>query len=375
MPALPFTRNDSPTLGVELELQLVDARTFGLTSRIEPILASLPEELALNVKPELLQCYLEINTGVCPNVGAVRRDLTRILKGLHKVTEPLGVRLLWAATHPFSSWRRQEVTATERYYQLIELMQDVGRRLVTFGMHVHVGVESGDKAVMICDRMLRHLPLLLALSANSPFWEGRPSGLHSNRSKVMEMLPTAGLPMPMRNWSEYTWLVNHLIATGFIHTIREIWWDIRPHHNFGTVEIRMCDMPRNLEQALVLTALIQTLVVAFSREIDEGTYQSDYHPMMVAQNKWRAARYGGEALLVDTYDYRQHSVQQTVDRIVELLRPVAEELGCAPELENCRALPSQTGARQQLDLYAETHSRREVVRRMLEANEWRPPPP
>ena len=125
MPALPFTRNDSPTLGVELELQLVDARTFGLTSRIEQILAKLPEELALNVKPELLQCYLEINTGVCPNVGAVRRDLTRILKGLHKVTEPLGVRLLWAATHPFSSWRRQDVTVTERYYQLVELMPEL----------------------------------------------------------------------------------------------------------------------------------------------------------------------------------------------------------------------------------------------------------
>ena len=122
----------------------------------------------------------------------------------------------------------------------------MARRLVTFGLHVHVGVDSGDKAVMICDRIMRHLPTLLALSVSSPFWEGRRTGLQSHRSKVMEGLPTAGLPTLMRNWSEYVWLVNHMIDTGFINTIREIWWDVRPHHNFGTVEVRVCDMPGNL---------------------------------------------------------------------------------------------------------------------------------
>lgn len=372
MPPLPFTRNEAPTLGVELELQLIDAKTGELKNAIESVLAAVPEDIRTNVKPEMMQSYLEINTGVCNTVGAARRDLMRILKRLYEVTQPLGLRLLWAGTHPFSSWRRQKITVNERYYQLIELMQDVGRRLVTFGMHVHVGVESGDKAVMICDRMLQHLPLLLALSSNSPFWEGRPSGMHSNRSKIMEMLPTAGLPMAMRNWSEYTWLVNHLVDTGFIHTIREIWWDIRPHHNFGTVEIRMCDMPRNLDHAVALTALIQSLVVSISEEIDGGTYQSGYHPMMIAQNKWRAARYGAEARLVDSSDYRQYSVQETVDRLVDRLQGTADQLGCAAELEACRKLPSETGAHQQLDIYEETHSRREVVWKMLDANEWRP---
>ena len=241
-------------------------------------------------------------------------------------------------------------------------------RLVTFGLHVHVGVDSGDKAVMICDRMLRHLPLFLALSSNSPFWEGRSTGLHSNRSKIMEGLPTAGLPHRMRNWSEYTWLVTHLVDTGFINTIREIWWDIRPHHLFGTVEIRVCDMPANLEQVLALTAMMQCMVQAMSEEIDGGTYQSEDHPMMVEQNKWRATRFGPDAELVNSDDYQQYTVQQSVDRLIDMLRPTAESLGCVSELENASGLPASTGSRQQLAAFDETGSRREVVRRMLEVS-------
>ena len=208
--------------------------------------------------------------------------------------------LWWGATHPFSTWQDQRITPDDRYLQLVNLLQEMARRLVTFGLHVHVGVDSGDKAVMICDRIMRHLPTLLALSVSSPFWEGRRTGLQSHRSKVMEGLPTAGLPTLMRNWSEYVWLVNHMIDTGFINTIREIWWDVRPHHNFGTVEVRVCDMPGNLHDTLAIGALVQCLVKALSDEIDNGTYQHDSHPMMVQQNKWRAARFGNQAKLVDT---------------------------------------------------------------------------
>ncbi|MBX3438112.1 MAG: YbdK family carboxylate-amine ligase [Planctomycetaceae bacterium] len=368
MSALSFTRNDRPTLGVEIELQLVNAQTLDLSPSIHAVLGALPEHLTAQVKPELMQSYLEINTGICSTVADVREDLSGVLRQLEPIAGSLGLRLLWAGTHPFASWRRQQITVNDRYYKLVELMQDVARRLVTFGLHVHVGVESGDKAVMICDRMLRHLPLLLALSANSPFWESRPTGLQSNRSKIMEMLPTAGLPHQMRNWSEYVWLIAHLQHTGFINTIREIWWDIRPHHNFGTVEIRICDMPANLEQVLAITALVQCLVVAISDQIDQGTYLSEYHPMIVQQNKWRATRYGAQAQLVDSDDYKQHSVQHTTDHLVERLLPTAEMLGCVRELESVRALPSNTGAEQQERIYEETHSRHEVVRRMLDEN-------
>jgi glutamate---cysteine ligase / carboxylate-amine ligase len=368
MSALTFTHNDYPTVGVEIELQLVNAQTMELSNSIEDVLRLLPPDLSERVKPELMQSYLEINTDICRTVRDATSDLRSKLEQVEHIAEQLGLRLFWAGTHPFSMWQDQKITVNDRYHRLVELMQDVARRLVTFGLHVHVGVDTGDKAVMVCDRMLRHLPLLLALSANSPFWEGRATGLHSNRSTIMEDLPTAGLPYQMRNWSEYVWLINHLVDTGFINTIREIWWDIRPHHNFGTVEIRVCDMPPNLEQVQALTALIQCLVQAISEEIDEGTYQSEYHPMMVEQNKWRATRFGAEARLVNSRDYKQYSVQETVDDLIELLAPMAEKLDCVEELQSAAHLPGNTGAKQQLEIYAATNSRHEVVRRMLAQN-------
>jgi len=371
MSTLKFTHNDAPTIGVELELQLVDAETFALSSSIQDVLNQVPDDLAERIKPELMQSYLEINTEICKTVRQVGDDLSDKLEVVEKSVGSLGLRLFWAATHPFSSWRDQRITVNDRYYRLVELMQDVARRLVTFGLHVHIGVDSGDKAVMVCERMLRHLPLLLALSSNSPFWEGRNTGLHSNRSKIMEALPTAGLPYQMRNWSEYVWLVNHLVDTGFINTIREIWWDIRPHHHFGTVETRVCDMPATLDAVLALTAVIQCLVHAISNQIDEGTYLPEYHPMMVQQNKWRATRFGANAPLVDSDDYKQYSVRQTIDQLIELLLPVAEQLDCVEELQSASKLPANTGAKQQLVIYEETGSRKQVVRQMLEQNDWR----
>ncbi len=371
MSTLQFTRNETPTIGVELELQLLDAESLALSNSVEAVLSKVPESLSARIKPELMQSYLEINTDVCHTVRQAGDDLREKLETLEKIVKPLGLKLFWAATHSFSSWCDQQITVNDRYFRLVELMQDVARRLVTFGLHVHIGVESGDKAIMVCDRMLRHLPLLLALSSNSPFWEGRNSGLCSVRSKIMEGLPTAGLPHQMRNWSEYIWLVNHLVGTGFINTIRELWWDIRPHHTFGTVEIRVCDMPANLEQVLALTALIQSLVQVISAEIDEGTFQSEYHPMIVQQNKWRATRYGADARLVDSDDYKQYSVQETVDKLVELLKPQAQKLDCLSELESACRLPYSTGAQQQLAIYDETESRQEVVRQMLQQNGWK----
>jgi carboxylate-amine ligase len=373
MSALVFTRNDRPTIGVELELQLIDAESFALTNRIEDVLAALPEELDDVVKPELMQSYIEINTDVCDTVADASSDLREKLAAIENVLDPMGIKLLWAATHPFSSWRDQKVTANDRYYRLVELMQDVARRLVTFGLHVHVGVDTGDKAINVCDRMLRYLPLLLALSSNSPFWEGRNTGLHSNRSKIMEGLPTAGLPHVMRNWSEYVWIVNHLIDTGFMNSIREIWWDIRPHHSFGTVEVRVCDMPPNLKQVEGIAALVQCLVHVISNEVEEGTYQLDHHPMMVQQNKWRATRFGADARLVLGPTYEQTSLAETVAKLVKQLEEHAVELGCLDELRSVMDIPTATGAQQQLEIFERTQSKQEVVQQMMENNHWSRP--
>ncbi len=261
----------------------------------------------------------------------------------------------------------QEVTPNTRYRNLVELLQDTARQLVTFGLHVHVGVDSGDKAVMVCDRMLRHLPTFLAVSCNSPFWEGRVTGLASWRSRVMDGLPTAGLPPLMRNWSEYVWLVNHLIETGYIETIREIWWDLRPHHNFGTVEVRICDVPGTLEDAVALSALMHCLVKRLSDEIDEGAYQHDCHPMIVRQNKWRAARYGLDAQLVDSSTYELKPARVVVKEMVEALYGTGKFLDCCDQLDRVVELCDQPNwSTRQLAILEEKGDPVEVVRDMTQ---------
>ncbi len=370
MAKLQFNQNDFPTLGVELELGLVDAETLGLVGAIQQVLDNLPPDVRQRVKPELMQSCLEINTAICRSVDEVAVDLQGTLATIKPVIESLGLRLWWGATHPFSLWEDQKVTPDPRYQGLVHMLQEMARRLITFGLHVHVGVDSGDKAVMICDRIMQHLPTLLALSCSSPFWEGRDTGLYSYRSKIMEGLPTAGLPALMRNWSEYVWLVNHLVDTGFINTIREIWWDVRPHHNFGTVEVRVCDMPASLPDVLAITGLIQCLVKALSDEIDEGTYQHDCHPMMVRQNKWRACRYGNAARLVNSYTYKVQSVSDVTGALIERLTPVAHTLGCLPYLRDAQRLADQPGASdRQRALLIKTGDPAKMIAQMIDSSQ------
>jgi len=375
MSKLSFRENSQPTLGIELELGLVDGNTMALASGIQQVLERVPPELADNVKPELMQSCVEINTGICTTVADAEQDLREKLTTIENITDELGLRLWWGGTHPFSLWRDQQVMPNERYLRLVDLLQEMARRLVTFGLHVHVGVDSGDKAVMICDRIMQHLPTLLALSCSSPFWEAHDTGIQSHRSKIMEGLPTAGLPTLMRNWSEYVWLVNHLIDTGFIDTIREIWWDVRPHHNFGTVEVRVFDMPGNLDDCLSLAALVQCLVKALSDHIDEGAYQHDCHPMMVRQNKWRACRFGTQAELVDSYTYEINPVGRIVEKLVARLRSTSQDLGCEPYLDRVLEIPNRASwAERQTELLAETRSPAEVVRQLSERSRISPPP-
>ena len=372
MTVLEFQCNRLPTLGIEIELGLVDAQTMDLSSSFDKLVERLPDS-GDRFKPEIIQSVLEINTDVCETVRDAEKELRGRLSVVEQAADSIGVALWWGGLHPFARCSDQVVTTDERYLRLVEQLQILARRMVSFGLHVHVGVDSGDKAVMICDRILRHLPTLLALSSSSPFWEGQPTGLQSYRSKVMELLPTAGLPPLMRNWSEYVWLVNHMVNTGFIDTIRELWWDVRPHHNFGTVEVRMCDMPGNLDDTLALSALIHCLVKALSDDIDQGAYQHDCHPMLVRQNKWRAARYGGGAQLVDASTYEVQSLEQVVSALVDRLRPTADSLGCAEYLERCREMAAgPTWADRQLALAEETGTLQQVVRQLTQQSRITP---
>ena len=366
MEKIQFCSNPTPTLGVEIELALVDRASGALASAAPAMLERIPASIAGSVKPELMQSYIEINTGVCETAAEAGADLRAKLDIVGGVADSLGVGLYWSGAHPFSLWEEQQPTQSERYLQLLKMLEDMGRQLVTFGLHVHVGVDSGDKAVMICDRIQRHLPWLLALSCNSPWWNNRVSGLLSHRSKIMEGLPTAGPPPLMRNWSEYVWLVRHLEDTGFIHSIRDIWWLVRPHHNFGTVEVRVCDIPGSLEDVVALTAVTHCLVSALSDEIDQGTYQHDCHPMLVRQNLWRAQRFGLKAELIDPLTHEPQPVRRLVYELLERLRPTARELGCEAELGDVeRMAKGPTWAERQLAVLRQTGDAAETVRRMV----------
>lgn len=365
-----FNSNDRHTLGVELELQLVDRETGGLTNSIDLILDEVPEHWNAYFKPEFMQSYCEINTAVCNTVADVERDLSEKVQWAYDVAARHGLTFLWGGTHPFSRWEQQKISEGERYAWLLETMQDVARRLVVFGLHVHVGVDSGDKAIQMCDRLLRHLPTMLALSTSSPMWCGRNTGMFSYRSKIMEALPTAGLPHPLRNWSEYVWLIDHLIATDFIRSIREIWWDVRPHAGFGTVEIRIMDMPQNMRHMLGLVALAQSTVASISDNIDRGAYLYDSHPMIAKQNKWHAVRYGLDATFVDFDTMLAVPARQMAKRMIDSCAPMAERLGCLEQLNFLHEVIEQgTSAHQQRKIWKDTGDINAVVRYLHEQSQ------
>jgi carboxylate-amine ligase len=371
MTATPlFHRNDWPTLGVEIELQLVDSESLSLKSCIIDLLRRLPPDLRGSVKPEFMQCYVEVNTGVCRSVAEVEADLVRKVRAVERAAALCGARLVWAGTHPFSRWLEQRISPVERYYNLADWLQESIVRPVTFGMHVHVGVNSGDKAIEVGDRLVRYLPLLLALSASSPFWQGRRTGMQSYRVQVLESLPTGGLPPPMHSWEEFQALAHQMTAAGFIESLHELWWDVRPSPGFGTVEVRVCDMPCDLPAILGLTALTQCLVQHLSEEIDAGVRQESCHPLLLRQNRWRASRYGMDAPLVDPTTLAAQPARRAADVVARRLRDTAERLGCAPFLEYVREMAaSPTGAEKQLQLHEQYGSLVELVRILANQNQ------
>jgi carboxylate-amine ligase len=363
MPESAFRPNPWPTVGVEIELQLVDARSMGLRSAIAEVLSELPLELYDSVKPEFMQCYVEINTGVCQTVDEVEADLAPKIRAVERAADQHGVGLFWAATHPFSRWREQQITPDERYYKLADLLQETVVRPVTFGLHVHVGVDSGDKAILVAQRIQRRLPVLLAMSANSPFWHGRMTGHHAHRIEILEGFPTGGSMPALQSWEEYQDLVGRMEGAGFIESHRELWWDVRPNAENGTIEIRICDMPPDLPDLLGLTAMIQCLVQSLSQEIDRGADHPDSHPVMVRQNRWRACRYGLGAEFVDAASLEAIPARWAARNLVQELDGLAEHLDCRQHLDHARDMTARpTGSERQITLYQETGDLAEVVR-------------
>src|SRR4051812_817572 len=332
---IPFHSSQRASLGVEWELQLVDRETGELTSGAVEILEEIrpPEaEEHPKAKHELLQSTVEIITGICGTVAEAKADLAGTLAEVVAAADRRGLGMMCAGTHPFTDWQTQRISPKERYLELVERMQWLARRLQIFGGHVHVGVRSPEKAIPMVNALTQYVPHFLALSASSPYWVGCDTGLASARTKVFEGMPTAGLPYQLSGWPEFEDYMETLISTRAIESVREVWWDIRPHPNFGTVELRICDGLPTLDEIGAVAALSQCLVEQFDTQLDRGYTLPSPQRWVLQENKWRAARHGLDADIVVDEKGTVRPVRQALTDLVEDLMPTAARLGCEAEL-------------------------------------------
>jgi carboxylate-amine ligase len=368
-----FGASDPFTLGVEEEYMLLDPESFDLVQHIEMVLDAIQgDELAGRLNAELMQSVLEIATPVCRTAGDVMRELETLRGYVRDVARGQGLRVGAAGTHPFSLFERQRITAKDRYHALIDQLQYVARRELIFGMHIHVAVDDPDKAIQVVNGLLPHLAPLLALSASSPFWRGEPTGLASSRQIVFSAFPRSGPPPRFRDYEDYASVVGQLERTGCIADYTHIWWDIRPHPKWGTVEVRICDAVTRLDDAVAIAAYCQALVKQLSERYDAGEEIPTYHRILTSENKWLAARYGLDAPVMDltTGSRIRTPLAKLVRRTLRDLEPHARELGSERELEGVAALVGRgNSAERQLRVYNANRDIVEVVRAIADATE------
>lgn len=328
--------SERSSLGVEVELTLVDPHSGALVSAASEILEDLgrghPDGIHPKAKHELFESTIEVITGICQTADEAKRDLAATIAEVREAASVRGVTLMSAGSHPFSHPHEQIVSPDPRYAALIEEMQWMARRLQIFGIHYHVGVRSAEKSIVIANALQFYLAHLLALSASSPYWEGHDTGLASCRVKVFEGLPTAGLPPVIEDWADFEQFMHTLVSAEAITTIREVWWDVRPHPNFGTVELRICDAMPTLREIAAVGALVQCLVHRLDIQIDADVQVYIPREWTIRQNKWLAARYGLEAKLIVDDEGTRVTARDVIVDLIDQLAPIAVELGCSDEL-------------------------------------------
>jgi len=334
--SIQFYPSERASVGVEMELELVDRDTRELRSVATEILDEMgqghPDGSHPTAKHELMESTIEILTGVSATVGDAERDLASTIAEIRPHLEPRNIDLLCSGSHPFTDWATQDISPSDRYRKLVQDMQWLARRMQIFGVHVHCGVRAPAKAIPIVNAMTAYIPHFLGLSASSPYWMGRDTGLASCRSKVFEGLPTAGLPYQLSGWDEFERFMGTLISAHTIKTIREVWWDVRPHPNFGTVELRVCDGLPTLYEVGGVTALFQCLAHRMDGRLDAGAELPMPREWVVRENKWRAARHGIDAEVIVDDSGRTRPLREDLLELVEELLPVALDLGCEEEL-------------------------------------------
>ena len=356
------------TLGIEEEFQMVDRSTGQLCSHIQTVLAKGAPLFGEKIKPEMLQSAVEIVTGICPNITAARIELRSLRHALTELLEQDGVGLISAGTHPEAHWHNQISVPNPRYEELEEELQDIARSILIFGLHVHVGVESQEMAVLIMNQARNWIPQMVALSSNSPFWGGRFTGIKSYRSVVWRPFPRSGIPDAFPSWSDFDNYVQALIRGGCIDNGKKIWWDIRPHPFFNTVEFRVCDMPASFEDTIAITALSQALVAKLVWLHHHGIASHILPRALLEENKWRAMRYGLDAQVIDFTRDRRLTMRESISELLDFVDDVVDDLGSRREMNYLRALledPHGTGADRQIEVYQRTGSVQAVVQYLV----------
>ena len=355
------------TLGIEEEFQIVDSQTRGLRSHVSEILAEGKMLLGEQVKPEMIQSMIEVGTGICKDIKEARLDITNLRSIVSGLVRKQGLEIAAAGTHPFSHWQDQKIFENARYELIVEENQMIARSLLTFGLHVHVGVADPDRAIQIMNAVRYMLPHVLALSTSSPFWLGVHTGLKSYRSEVFTRMPRTGIPDHFESDSSFQRYVELLIKTGCIDDGKKIYWDVRPHPFFPTLEFRICDIPTRVDDTIAIAALFQALVAKFNRLLDHNLTFRLHHKMLIEENKWRAVRYGLDGKMIDFGKGKEVPIRDLIRELLAFVDEVVDELGSRKEIEHIHTILARgTSADEQLRVWRETGDIKAVVDHLIE---------
>jgi carboxylate-amine ligase len=354
------------SIGIEEELMILDAQSLELVNAIEALLEPAPLG---EIKPELMESVLEISTDPCVNITEAGQQLRALRRQVVETAASKDMAIGSAGTHPFAMWEDQRIVARPRYRDLISALRFVARQELIFGMHVHIGVDNPDKAIHVANGMRVHIPVLLGLSANSPFWRADNTGMASTRTPIFRAFPRVGIPPTYKSWEDYERRIEFMIRAGVIEDYTYLWHDVRPHPSFGTVEVRVMDSQTHIEHSLGLAALVQALVKELSEHFDAGERLSRYPFEMLDENKWLAARHGLEGELVDLPGSERVSTRALARRLIDRMRDHCAELGSLAELEAVEDLLGRgNGAARQVVVYEANHDLHEVVAEIVAAS-------
>jgi len=359
-PDFPFT------IGIEEEYQVVDPETRELRSYITQILERGQVILREQIKPEMHQSIVEVGTQPCRTIQQARAEVVRLRGIISALASQNGLRIVAAGTHPISSWMNQEITPFERYKGVVEEMQELALRLLIFGMHVHVGMPNRETTIQVMNVVRYFLPHLLALSTSSPFWMGRHTGFKSYRSTIFSNFPRTGIPSDFNSYAEFESYINLLIETKCIDNAKKLWWDIRPHPIFGTLEFRVCDIATRVDECIALAALKQALVVKICSMFEDNTTFRVYRRALINENKWRAQRWGLEGKMIDFGKRTEVDVKALMHELVAFVDDVVDQLGSRQDVEYIlKIADGGSSADRQLEIFKETNDLTAVVDNLI----------